>query len=195
MQIPVEIVWHEMDPARHVEQRVNERVARLEKFFERIIGVHVVVEAAHRRPKGSSADYEVRLEVTVPGGVLTIDRKPGDTRMHKDPLMAVRDAFEAMERRLRRWKDEHSGRPEVTGTPYLQGKVAEISPPDGGGQIAVTDGRLVYFHRNAVVNGDFDALEVGDPVELMIAPQDDAVNLHASTVRRIGAGVFVDAPR
>ena len=194
MQTPVEIIWHEMEPLPHVERRVDERVARLEKFFDRIIGVHVVVEAAHRRPKGS-ADYEVRLEVTVPRGVLTINRKPGDERYHKDPLVAVRDAFEAMERKLRRWKREHSGRPALDETPLLQGRVAELDAGAGSGEIAVTDGRLVYFHRNALVNGSFDALEVGDPVELVIAPRDDAANLHASTVRRIGRQEFVDEPR
>lgn len=195
MQVPLEIIWHEMDPLPHVDERVRERVARLEKFFDRIIGIHVVIEAAHRRPKGPSADYEVRLEVTVPGSVLTIDRKPGDVHTHKDPQMAVRDAFQAMERKLKRWKEEHSGRPEVTETPYLQGKIAELNPPEGGGQIAVTDGRLIYFHRNAVISGDYEALNVGDPVELMIAPEDDAVNLHASSVRPIGAREFVDEPR
>lgn len=194
MQVPLEMIWHEMDPLPHVESRVRERVARLEKFFDRIIGVRVVVEAAHRRPRGSSVDYEVRLEVTVPGSVLTIDRKPGDVHTHKDPQMAVRDAFQAMERKLKRWKEEHSGRPELTETPYLQGKIAELNPLEDGGQIAVTDGRLIYFHRNAVVNEDYDDLNIGDPVELMIAPEDDAVNLHASTVRRIGTREFVDEP-
>lgn len=194
MQTPVEIIFHEMEPLPHVEQRVRERVARLAKFFERIIGVHVVVEAAHRRPKGS-ADYEVRLEVTVPGGVLTINRKPGDDRYHRDPLVALRDAFDAMERKLRRWKREHSGRPVVEESPMLQGKVAELHPDSDSGEIAVTDGRLVYFHRNALVNGSYEALEIGDPVELVIAPADDAANLHASTVRRISTQEFVNEPR
>lgn len=194
MQIPVEFIWHEMEPAPHVEKRVRERVARLEQFFDRIIGCHVVVEAAHRRHRVGN-EYEVRLEVTVPGGMLTINRKPGDDHAHTDPLVAVRDAFDAMERKLRRWKDEHSGRPDVSRTPMLQGKVMELNGVAGSGQIAVTDGRLVYFHRNAVVDGGFEALEVGDPVELVIAPRDDATNLHASTVHRIGAQKFVDEPR
>lgn len=194
MQTPVELIWHEMDPVPHVEKRVRERVARLEKLFERIIGCHVVVEAAHRRHKGSS-DYEVRLEVTVPGGSLTINRRPGDDQGHMDPLLTVRDAFDAMERKLRRWKEEHSGRPEPSESPMLQGRIAELDPGAGWGQIAVTDGRLVYFHRNALVDDLIEAFEVGDPVELVIAPRDDAENLHASTVRRIGAQRFVDEPR
>lgn len=194
MQTPVEIIWHEMEPAPHVEKRLRQRLARLGKFFDRIIGCHVVVEKAHRRHRVGNA-YEVRLEVTVPGGILTIDRKPGDDHAHTDPLVAVRDAFDAMERKLRRWKDEHSGRPEPDEAPQPQGRIAELDQAAGSGEIAVTDGRLVYFHRNAVVDGRFEALEVGDPVELVVAPRDDAANLHASTVRRIGAQRFVDEPR
>ena len=48
METPVEIIWHNMDPAPHVTARVNHRVERLEKFFDRITRCHVVVEAAHR---------------------------------------------------------------------------------------------------------------------------------------------------
>ena len=194
MQIPVEIVWHEMEPLPHVEKRVNERVARLEKFFDRIVGCRVVVESAHRRHRKGN-EYEVRVDVTVPGGLLSIDRRPGDDHAHHDLLVAVRDAFDAMERRLRRWKDEHSGRPELGESPLLQGKIAELDAQAGGGQIAVTDGRLIYFHRNAVIDGSFEAMEVGSPVELTIAPEDDATNLHASMVRRIGSQAFVDKPR
>ena len=193
MQTPVEIIWHNLDPSPSVEEKVQERVRRLEKFFDRIIGCHVVVEAPHQRHRTGNA-YEVRLEVTVPRSVLTIDRKPGDDRAHSDVYVAVRDAFDAMERKLRRWKQQHSGRPEVDHTPMLQGRIAEIDQSGNAGQIATADGRLVYFHRNAVVNGAFDRLEIGHPVELVIAPQDDAVNVHASTVRAIGEQRLVNEP-
>jgi ribosomal subunit interface protein len=194
MQTPVEISWHNMDPAPHIEKRVNERVARLEKFFGRIIASRVVIEAPHQRHRVGN-EYEVRVEVTVPGGILAIDRRPGNDHAHADPLVALRDAFDAMERKLRRWKDEHSGRPELHETGRLQGRVAELDRAAGAGHIAVTDGRLVYFHRNSVVDGSFDEIEVDDPVELVIAPPDDAEGLHASTVRPIGAQRFVAAPR
>ncbi len=192
METPVEIIWHNMEPARHVQQRVDHRVARLEKFFGRITRCHVVVEAAHRRhQKGNQ--YEVRVEVTVPGGEISINRRPGDDFAHADVLVAIRDAFDAMERQLRRWKEEHSGRPETQAAP-LQGRIAELDLALGSGQIATTDGRLVYFHRNSVVTGDFDSLGVGDTVELVVDPGEDAAGAHASTVRSIGAGRFVDQP-
>lgn len=190
MQTPVEISWHNMEPARHVEARVNQRVARLEKFFGRIVRCHVVVEAPHQRHRQGNR-HEVRVEVTVPGGELSVNRSPGDDEAHFDVLVAVRDAFDAMERKLGRWKDQHTGRPEVLAG-ALQGRVAEIDHGRDFGQITAADGRLVYFHRNAVVGGDFDAMREGDTVELVVDRGEDAQGAHASTVRTISPGAFVE---
>jgi len=190
MQTPVEITWHNMDPIPHVAKRIDERVERLEQFFGRIIRCHVVVEAPHQRRRQGN-QYEVRVDVTTPSGDLSINRKPGDDQAHFDLLVAIRDAFDAMERQLRRWKDEHTGRPETHEAP-LQGRIAEIDHNVGFGQIDTTDGRSIYFHSNSVVTGDFDKLSVGDVVELVVALRDDAEGLHASTVRSIGTQRFVD---
>jgi len=152
----------------------------------------VVIEAAHQRhSKGNQ--YEVRVEVGIPGGELSINRRPGDDHAHFDLRVTIRDAFDAMERQLRRWKDEHSGRPLTQEAP-LQDKVAEINHDEDFGHIDTTDGRSIYFHSHSVVNGGFDKLSVGDVVELVVAPPDDAEGLHASTVRSIGGQRFVDEP-
>ncbi len=190
MQTPVEITWHNMAPVRHVETRVKQRVARLEKFFGRITRCHVVVEAPHQRHRQGNR-YEVRVEVTVPGGELSVNRGPGDDEAHIDVLVAVRDAFDAMERKLGRWKDQHTGRPEEQAGP-LQGRIAEIDHDRGCGQIAAADGRLIYFHRNAVVAGDFGEMREGDTVELVVDRGQDAQGAHASTVKAISPGAFVD---
>jgi ribosomal subunit interface protein len=188
MQTPVEITWHNTDPMRRVEARINQRMARLEKLFDRIIRCHVVVEAPHHHQRQGNL-YEVRLDLGLPGADLSVNRKPGDDNAHVDVMVAVRDAFDAMERQLKRWKDRRSGRPEVQAEP-LQGRVVEIDRTAGSGQIVAADGRMVYFHRNAIVSGDFTALEEGDMVELVVDRGDDAVGAHASTVRVISEAAF-----
>lgn len=190
MQTPVEISWHNMEPARHVEERVHHRIERLDQFFDRIMGCHVVVEASHYRHRQGN-QYEVRIDLTLPGGELSVNKRPGDDNAHVDLLVAVRDAFDAMERQLKRWKDQHKGRPEEHAGPP-QGRVAEIDHERGFGQIAASDGRLVYFHRNAVVAGDFDAMKVGDPVEMVVDRGQDAEGAHASTVKAISPAAFID---
>jgi ribosomal subunit interface protein len=188
MEVPAEVIWHNMDPVKHVAKRIDTRIARLEKFFDRIVRCRVVIEAAHQRHRKGN-QYEVRVDVVTPGGELSVSRRPGDDDAHFDLRVTVRDAFDAMERQLRRWKEEHSGRPAAQEAP-LQGTVAEIDHNAGFGHIDTTDGRSIYFHSNSVLNGAFEKLSAGDTVELVVAPRDDAEGLHASTVRPIGAQRF-----
>lgn len=192
MQTGIEIAFHGMEPSAAVEERVDQRVKRLEQFFGRIVACRVVVDAPHQHHRKGNL-YAVRLEVRVPGGELSIDRKPGDENAHRDVLVALRDAFDAMERKLRRWKEEHSGRPAAHAEP-LQGRISELRAAEDHGQIATTDGRLVYFHRNAVVDNSFDTLSEGDTVELVVDQGVGEGGPHASTVRPISGQRFVDKP-
>lgn len=190
MQAGVEIAYHGMQPAAHVEARVHRRVERLEKVFGRIIGCRVIVDAPHHHHRQGNA-YAVRLEVSVPGGTVSVDRDPGDRNAHFDVLVAIRDAFDSAERQLRRWKEKHSGRPETHAEPP-RGRIQEIEADHG--QIALSDGRLIYFHRNAVIGGDFDALSVGDPVILAVDQGVGEGGPHASTVRPISPRRYADGP-
>lgn len=137
MQTPAEITWRNMDPIPHAAERIERRVARLEQFFDRITGCHVVVEAPHQRHRQGNR-FEVRVDVTIPGGELSVDRGPGDDNAHTDLLIAVRDAFDAMERQVRRWKDRHSGRPDAHAAP-ARGPVAEKDRGSGSRQVSATD--------------------------------------------------------
>ena len=61
-----------------------------------------------------------------------------------------------------------------------QGRVARLFPEEGYGFIESVDGREIYFHRNAVVNGGFERLAVGAAVRFAEASGDKGPQ--ASTV-------------
>ena len=42
--------------------------------------------------------------------------------------------------------------------------MAEINPDEDFGFLITASGGLLYFHRNSMLSGDFDALERGDAV-------------------------------
>jgi ribosome-associated translation inhibitor RaiA/cold shock CspA family protein len=193
MQTGVEIVFHKMDRSPAVEAKVRERIERLERRFGRLTSFRTTLDAPHRH-HSKGIHYAVRLEAHVPSGILTVDREPGDNFAHQDILVAVRDAFDAMERKIKAWADTHTGRPDARAEP-LQGRIAELHPDRDFGQIALTDGRLLYFHRHSFVEGDFDKLSEGDTVELAVAEGDSPHGPHASTVRPISSARFVDTPR
>ena len=99
MQIPFKLVFRGMEPSPALEARVRERISRLERFHDRITSCEVAVEAPHRHHH-KGALYAVRLQVRIPGRDLTISRAGPQDHAHEDPYVALRDAFDAAERKL-----------------------------------------------------------------------------------------------
>ena len=46
----------------------------------------------------------------------------------------------------------------------MLGQIVEITPAEDFGFLLTASGGLLYFHRNSVLTGDFDRLEVGDQI-------------------------------
>lgn len=105
MQTPVEIQFVSLERSLAVEAVVRQRVAKLERFFDGIISCHVMIDAPHRQHRKGNV-YEVRIEVRVPGTELVVTHEPGNVDAHNDIYTAVRDAFTAMDRMLRKWKEQ-----------------------------------------------------------------------------------------
>ena len=188
MQTPLELTFRQMDIDDRLRGLIEEKIARLDAIFDGIIGCHVTVQPGqHRHRKGNL--YEVMIELNVPGSDLVIHPTNDDAPVHEHPEVAIRDAFKLMERRLRSYKQKLSGDVKQHEGP-LQGRIDEIDHPAGFGQINTTDNRLIYFHRNAVVDGEFDRMQLRDPVELVVNTTDSAIGPQASTVRPIGAMEF-----
>jgi ribosomal subunit interface protein len=188
MEAPLELSFKNMDTSPFVEELIREKVDRLERIFGRITSCHVYVEAPHKfHRKGNH--YEIRIEVRVPGTELAVNNNPGDVNAHEEINVAIRDAFNAMERQLKKWKKKASGKVKVHEG-ALQGRIAEIDYERGFGQISTTDGRLIYFHQNSVVDGEFKELGKDDAVELVVQTKESDVGPQASSVRPISSIKF-----
>jgi ribosome-associated translation inhibitor RaiA/cold shock CspA family protein len=185
METPLELSFTNMDPDADLDALVREKVSHLEKLLGRITSCHVYVRAPHQRHRKGNL-YGVRIEVRVPGTELFVDSGKGDAPAHEHPQVAIRDAFHAMERRVKKWKQKAAHDVKLHEGP-LQGRIAEIHHDRGFGQIIATDNRLIYFHRNSVVGGDFDELRPRDTVELVVQTGESEIGPQASTVRPIGA--------
>ncbi|MEZ5849072.1 MAG: HPF/RaiA family ribosome-associated protein [Hyphomicrobiaceae bacterium] len=193
MQTPVEIQFINLNRSEAVEARIRERADRLEQFFGRITSCHVFVDAPHHHANKGNA-YEIRIEVRIPGRELVVNRRPGDVHAHHDIYVAIRDAFDAMERQLKATKADP--RTALSGQEaQLQGRIAELQPAENFGRIATVDNRLVYFHKNSVVDVDFAELQIDDPVELVVDSEESAAGPQASTVRRISPSRYIDRAR
>jgi ribosomal subunit interface protein len=108
MQVPVTITFHGLDPSDAVEQRVRERASKLERHFDRVTSCRVTIEAAHRQNRKGQI-FRCAVDVTVPGAELVANRTPGQAQQHEDVYVAVRDAFDAMDRQLQSFAEKRRG--------------------------------------------------------------------------------------
>lgn len=176
----LELSFHGMEPSVTIRSKVREYVDKLQRRYSDITSWHVYVNG----PLGGTGQFKVTVEARVPGAELAVGRKPGDINAHTDALVALRDSFAALERQLKKRRRQQYGEVKVhEGKP--QGQVASIFHDQGYGFVEVTDGRRVYFHRNAVIEETFEDLEVGDPVELTINSDDSPRGPQATSLRRI----------
>lgn len=97
--LPLQITFRDMEPSEAVRARIVKRVTELEQFHQRIMSCRVVVRAPHRhQTKGRL--YSVRIDLKVPRREIVINREPAARHAHEDIYVAIRDAFDALDRRL-----------------------------------------------------------------------------------------------
>jgi ribosomal subunit interface protein len=116
MRLPPQIVWQNLSPSDAIEAKIRQHIAKLEKFFDRLITCRVVIEVPHRHHHQGNI-YHVQINLTVPGSELVVNRQPPQQQAHEDLAVAIRDAFESAQRQL---KD------------YAQQQRGEIKAPVGG---------------------------------------------------------------
>ena len=83
-----------MDASPAVAAVAREKAAKLEQFRPDLISCRVTVELLHKH-KHHGRPYAVRIDVTVPGHELSVDRVQDE-----DVYVALRDAFDDMRRQL-----------------------------------------------------------------------------------------------
>lgn len=107
MQTPLEISFVDTEPSQAVEADIRKRVEKLEKFYDGITSCHIYIAEPHKHHR-KGKQFEIRIEIRVPGTELAVSHRPGDLSAHEDMHVTVRDAFDAMERQLKDWKPKVS---------------------------------------------------------------------------------------
>lgn len=178
MQVPLEIRFHNMEASEAVEAAARESVLKLEKLADTIISCRVAIEAPHRSHHQGNL-YAVSVDLRYSGGEAVANRAPSAKHAHEDVYVALRDAFNAVRRqlqdrvRVRRGDVKHHEAP-------AHGTIMSLDKRADFGRIRTPDGREIYFHRNSVLNAQFDSLKVDDEVRFDEEPGDDGPQ--ASTV-------------
>jgi ribosomal subunit interface protein len=154
VKIPLQITFRNMPHSDAIEAKINEKGAKLDRYFDRIMSCRVVVEESQRRQHQGKL-FSVHIDITVPGKELAVTREENE-----DPHVAVRDAFNTAARRLEEHARQRRGEVKTHETPPI-GRIIRIFPDQAYGFIITYDQREIYFHRNSVLNDDFSALKFG----------------------------------
>jgi len=100
MHTPVEIHFHGIEKSAAVEERVREKVSKLDKHFGRMTRCRVVLEAPHRNPQKPKG-YQIKIEITLPRRrPIVVRHERAGAHANAELPLAIRDAFEAALRKV-----------------------------------------------------------------------------------------------
>ncbi len=184
MDIPPEIAFRNVNATPELKQRILDEIDKLQTVYDRIVTCRVMVEEPNPRTSGKL--YHVRLEVSVPSGQVIINRDPPEDPASHDLGQAITQTFDRAWRKLRELKNQQRERRSTRGLPP-HGRVVRLLADEGGsryGFLHSGDGRQIYFHENALVDLDYDDLEVG--MEVRYAESSGDQGPQASSVAPLG---------
>jgi ribosomal subunit interface protein len=95
MQMPLQIAARGVELGSATEALVRHYAQELERFHDRITSIRVMVEVPQRR-MGEPIMYNVRFDITIPGGGDLVVKRQAHPELHT----AIQRAYEAARRRL-----------------------------------------------------------------------------------------------
>ncbi len=94
MQIPLQVTLHGIQHSDALSNAIREKLGKLDRFYQHIMSCRVTLELAGRH-KHQGKQLSVHVDLKVPGGEIAV------THQHdEDPQVALRDAFDAVRRKL-----------------------------------------------------------------------------------------------
>ncbi|MFP4376014.1 MAG: HPF/RaiA family ribosome-associated protein [Spirochaetales bacterium] len=181
MQIPLEVSFRDVEHTDQLDQLIEYQASRLDKFHSHIMGCHIAVEKPQEHVS-SGRPWRVRLDITVPrSNEVVVVKDSGKGDMHEPLEAVIRDAFDTAERNLKSLKEQQRNEVKANAMDQAVGIVSKILHEEGYGFVKDPSEQDIYFHKNAVLESDFDRIEEGTAVWYVAEVGDDG--LQATSVR------------
>ena len=101
MTTEVEVHFHGIEKSDAIEQRVREKIAKLQKHFERMTSCRVAIEAPQRSTPQKPKVFEIKIEIGMPGRQpIVVRHERVGSHASEELCLALRDAFEAAVRKV-----------------------------------------------------------------------------------------------
>lgn len=182
MRIQPQITFRHMEPSPVLENKILERIVKLEQFHANLTSCRVVVELDHHHHHQGNL-YQIRVDLTLPGHELVAGQGSPQHHAYEDAYVAVRDAFDSIQRQLQNLARRQRNEVKYHHTP-LHGHISHLVPTEDYGRITSADGRDIYFHRNSLIDCDLEQLSIG--MELRFVEEMGEEGPQASSVYLIG---------
>ncbi len=181
MDRPLQIVFRDIQHSASLAKLIEDRVQRLEHVYDHIIGCRVVAGASHRGLQQAIMPLALTVEVEVPGRPLIVAKSDAKKKGEQSGL--VNRVFDAVQRRLEQLAQIKKGNVKRHENAVESGVVVRLFPEQDHGFVEVKGGADLYFTRNCVVRGSFDALRIGALVQITRATTEGVMGPQASSVQ------------
>ena len=182
MDVPLELSIRHMDvPDRdRIRGQIEERIADLEQVCSHIISCRIAIDEPHQH-QSSGNPIQMRAVVRIPPGHEVVVREQSDEGTHDNLMAVIQKTFQVLRRQIRELDEKRHRRVKEHSQQYVTGIIERLYKNKGYGFLRSIDDEEIYFHRNSVLNNEFDRAEPGTGVRFVRELQHNGPA--ASTVR------------
>ncbi|MCL7488231.1 MAG: HPF/RaiA family ribosome-associated protein [Desulfobulbaceae bacterium] len=164
-----------------MEQLIRKDATKLEKVCDDLISCRIGIKL-NQKSQNTANPFKIRIEMRFPpNNNLVVTHKSGIKEATDDLPTALKNAFKSAHRRLKRLVEKQQAVMKSPPQQSMMALVIKIFTDEGYGFIRSLDGEEIYFHRNSVLNNDFNRLEPGTGVNYTAVPGEKG--LQATTVQ------------
>src|SRR3989339_178713 len=169
MNVPIEIVFRNVNKTAEIEDLIRARAAKLEQICGYMSSCRVVVEQPQKQHEnGNPYRMRMRIDMTVPPChelVATREATQGNTH---DPLTGViGKTFDAAAKQLKTLTSKQHKLVKVHPEQEANAVVGILFRDDGYGFLRTINGREIYFHKNSILHNNFEDLKIGMAVRFV----------------------------
>lgn len=100
-----QVLFRGVDHSPAVEEAVQKRAEKLERFSDQIQSLRVTVESPHNNHHKGKV-YHVGVEAIIPNHDFVVNHDQHDKHSHEDIYVAIRDTFDAVERQIKEFYEK-----------------------------------------------------------------------------------------
>lgn len=192
MRIPVEISFHGVSRSAAIEDMIKKDAAKLERVCDSMVSCRVGIKL-DQKSKASNNLFKVTIEMRVPPGHnLVVTNSPEDKGDSSDLKAVLKTAFKTAQRRLKQLVEKRQGDTKHHHEQEVNGIITKIFADEGYGFLRTLEGEEIYFHRNSVINEQFERMEPGTGVSYTAETGDKGLQASSVLVRERVAGNSVE---